>query len=531
MKPGSRTSVVGRGSLVVGLTLALLSAAAAPANATIIGRSTEISLGREAAQEFERTAIVDNDPFLTAKVRRIGARLVNVCDEPSYPYEFHFVDSGVVNAFALPGGFIYLYRGLLQLLPNDDALAFVMAHEITHVTRRHSVRQLEKNLLISTLLNALIPSNSGAQVLELVLGMHYSRQDETDADTRGLVVMAKAGFDPTQGAEAMRVIRRAAGSGRGIPKLLRSHPLPDDRIARLTKQAAEIKEEYARHAPPPDPDAPTPAERLAALPAVTIPGLEGVTVASCRYFPLKTDARWRYRTSGEAGSGRMTVTVLEMVPGNPKGVYRLETSLGRGVAAVQWIATTSDRVLRREPAGDRWLTDYSFPTLADAGEAAACCDWHPATSLASSPQVSPAAPPLAPDQPVRSVGELSAGHVAAAPPRAPDRPVAEEFRAVAQETLRVPAGEFQTLKIECLAPTGEVTATCWFAPGVGLVKRVSAKSGMTQELESLYMPHERPGGAPPVTAAGDAPEKDADRPGPEPPAGEPVPSARPEPVP
>jgi hypothetical protein len=308
--------------------------------------------------------------------------------------------------------------------------------------------------------------------------MHYSRTDETDADTRGLVVMAKAGFDPAQGAEAMKVIRRAAGSGRGIPKLLRSHPAPDDRIARLNRHAAEIKAEYARHAPPPDPEAPTPAERLAAVPTATIPGLAGVVVAACRYYPLKTGARWRYRTTSDAGSAEMSVTALEMVPGTPQGVYRLETNLGRGVTAVQWIATTPDRVLRREGESDRWRTQFAFPTL-PAGETA------PMAAAAS-------------DAHAGALREIQENRPPGSTATMPG------FRAVARESLRVPAGEFEALKVECLSPAGEVTATCWFAPEVGLVKRVSAASGTTQVLESLHMPPDRPGAVPPAVATGDA---------------------------
>src|SRR5436305_1490606 len=99
---------------------------ALPAQAGLIGKNTEIGMGREAAQEFERQAVIDNDPLAVAKIRRIGRRLVSVCDAPDYPFEFHYVDADDVNAFALPGGFIYVFRGLIQLLPNDDTLAFVM---------------------------------------------------------------------------------------------------------------------------------------------------------------------------------------------------------------------------------------------------------------------------------------------------------------------------------------------------------------------------------------------------------------------
>src|SRR4051794_27086592 len=101
--------------------------------ATVINRSTEISMGREAAQEYERTASIDGDPVLTARVRRIGSRLLAAAEAPPYPFEYHAVETNQINAFALPGGFIYVFRGLAQLEPGDDALAFILAHESMHV--------------------------------------------------------------------------------------------------------------------------------------------------------------------------------------------------------------------------------------------------------------------------------------------------------------------------------------------------------------------------------------------------------------
>jgi beta-barrel assembly-enhancing protease len=487
-----RSSLSRRGAALGGALLALTLVAPA-ASAHILSRKTEISMGREAAQEFERSAVIDNDPFLTAKIRRIGARLVSVCEAPDYPFEFHLVDSGVVNAFALPGGFVYIYRGLAQLLPNDDALAFVMAHEISHVTRRHSVRQLEKNLVINTILNAIAPGNTGAQILEMVLGARFTRLDETQADTVGLITAAKAGFDPAQAPQAMMVIRRAAGSGKGVPALLRDHPLPDSRIAVLTKQAAELKAQHARQeAPEVAADKRTPEEKLGAVPAVTIAGLQGVGVAPCCYFPLKTGARWVYRTQGSKSRGKTTVTVLEMVPGTPEGVYRVEMDMGLGVAATQWVATTADRVLRRSVETDPWRTEFRFPRPVEA----------PLIAAATAP-ASPVALTVAPaPEPETIVGGSGPEPEAVAPapePRAPapetaapeprPRPASgPSFRSTEGEKVRVPAGEFETVKVECLSSEGKLLSTCWFAPDVGLVKRVSAVTGTVQELETMRMP-------------------------------------------
>src|SRR5436190_17476906 len=94
----------------------------AASQAAVISRATEISMGREAAQEYERQASVDTDPVLAARVRRIGNRLIAASQATQYPFEFHAVETNQVNAFSLPGGFIYFFRGLAQLTPGDDAL-------------------------------------------------------------------------------------------------------------------------------------------------------------------------------------------------------------------------------------------------------------------------------------------------------------------------------------------------------------------------------------------------------------------------
>ncbi|HTE20201.1 MAG TPA: M48 family metallopeptidase, partial [Armatimonadota bacterium] len=228
-------------------TLALLTLAATlptprPAEARIIGRGAEISIGRETASMVEEFFVVDKDPAAVARVRGIGRRLAATVKDADFPFEFHVVESAEVNAFALPGGFIYVFRGLLQLVPNDDALAFVLAHEISHVTRRHSMRQFEKNLLLSAGITAILSGTgtgggvgTAAQVAQTVASLSFTRHDETDADVHGIETLTRAGYNPRSAVEAMMLVKRAGGDGKGIPALLRSHPAPDSRIKKLTE--------------------------------------------------------------------------------------------------------------------------------------------------------------------------------------------------------------------------------------------------------------------------------------------------------
>jgi hypothetical protein len=187
----------------------------------------------------------------------------------------------------------------------------------------------------------------------------------------------------------------------------------------------------------------------------------------------------------------MAFKVLEMVPGTPEGVYRVEVSLGRGVTAVQWITTTADRVLRREAGSHRWQTEHAFPDRGASTIVASTTDTLPG-GLVALPVGTAAVPGAKP-------GETEIKRPVALSPGPP----VPAFRLVGTETLSVPAGAFETLKIECLDPDGDVASTCWFADGVGLVKRVSAKTGATQELESRQMPNEAP--APPAAPPPSAP--------------------------
>jgi Zn-dependent protease with chaperone function len=443
------------------LVLAAALGGVAPAGAAVLSRSAEISLGREGAQEFERQASVDGDPVLAARVRRIGSRLIATAGNTGYPFEFHAVETNDVNAFALPGGFIYMFRGLTQLAPGDDALAFILAHEITHVTRRHGVRQLEKSLAVGTILDLAVGRTTSAAVLQLVLDMHYSRQDETEADRLGLELMARAGFDPTQGAEAMAMLARAVKTGRSIPPFLRSHPLPESRIVRLRQQAEVLR--AAPRAPRTGP-APPPLPEVRPLPSPR-------SVARSELFPLEPGMRWTYRVTGSAEPLSMVTRVLEEQPGQP-GVYRVRTEMGSDLVTTRYVAVSTEGVCVYQEQG---RTDSLTPGR------------HPA-----------------------AVGERGiaprAGGAWRPELRLPAEPASEDTAAI-RESIRVPAGEYSAVRAVQRLPGGE-TATVWLSPGIGIVRRVWDRTGLVEELEAVHRPAQEEG---PKTKAGEAPAPPRDR--------------------
>jgi beta-barrel assembly-enhancing protease len=177
-------------------------------------------------------------------VAEVGAQLVRLSNAARSPYadNFHFHllgDPETVNAFALPGGQIFITRGLFVRLANEAQVAAVLAHEIGHVIHRHSAEQMAKGQLGQTLTVAVgVASDDGrrgemvAAAVNQMIQLKYGRGDESEADHYGLEAMAGAGYDPTAMLDVMRVLRAAAGDQRP-PEFLSSHPLPETRLREI----------------------------------------------------------------------------------------------------------------------------------------------------------------------------------------------------------------------------------------------------------------------------------------------------------
>jgi Zn-dependent protease with chaperone function len=418
------------------LLLAVSGAAGMPqrARGDLINRKTEISLGREAASQVERAVVVDDDPVATARVRAVGTRLAATAEDKTLPFEFHLIDSNEVNAFALPGGFVYVYRGLLQLLPDDDALAFVLGHEMTHAIRRHGLRQWQKNTALGLALSTALGGNALAaqELVAMLVSSKFSRDDEAEADRRGIALVAQAGYDPNAAVVAMMVVKRSSAGKDDTPVLLRSHPATEERIRTLRALAGEWKRQSpAAHLNPE-------AARVALAPPDAgqrqLSGLEGLTIAHCDYWPLRVGAHWNYRVSGPDGASAVTVTVMEELDARPAGVFRAERDLGRGIRTSQLVAPSADRIMTRSSTADSaWQVEAAF----------------------------------APN---------------------PTGPGAAGVRFAGRETVQVPAGRFDAARVERTAADGRLVAVAWYAPGLGLVRRQSMETGILEELVRYWIP-------------------------------------------
>lgn len=167
------------------------------ANAGLISTKQEIAIGRDVAKQIEEQYKLVDDPALQERISNIGMRIVAVCGRPDLPYTFKVLDVDEVNAMAAPGGFIYVYKGLVDLMPTDDELAGIIGHEIGHVVERHSMAQLEKTLGMTLLLGGIFGDRGVAlQAVALsAISAGYSRSDEREADKLGYEQSVKAGYN------------------------------------------------------------------------------------------------------------------------------------------------------------------------------------------------------------------------------------------------------------------------------------------------------------------------------------------------
>jgi predicted Zn-dependent protease len=218
---------------------------------SLMSEAQEIELGRQMDGEVRKEMGVYDDPELQRYVQDIGMRLARASDRPNLPWHFAVVDSPAVNAFALPGGYIYLTRGIMPFLDNEAQLAGVLGHEIGHVTARHSAQQYTKATsagLGLTLLSIFVPeARPFGGLAENALGLlflKHGRDAERQADSLGADYSARTGWDPAGVAGMLNTLARldeASGSRKGVPNWLSTHPAPADRLQEVqatVKQAA-----------------------------------------------------------------------------------------------------------------------------------------------------------------------------------------------------------------------------------------------------------------------------------------------------
>ena len=211
----------------------------------------DIKLGRQAAQEAESQFPLLRDETVRSYVENVGRRLVSGIpsefQHPEFQYYFKVVNARDINAFALPGGPMYVNRGMIEAARTEGEMAGVMAHEISHVALRHGTAQATKGQKYSILggiagIAGTILGGPGvgqlAQAPFAVYLLKFSREYETEADILGARIMAQAGYDPRDLANMFRTIEQQGGGGGGF---LSDHPSPSDRYARINREAQYLR--------------------------------------------------------------------------------------------------------------------------------------------------------------------------------------------------------------------------------------------------------------------------------------------------
>lgn len=208
---------------------------------SLVSESQEIQMGKAAAQDVANSIGYVNDPELQAYVAGIGMKMAKASERPNLPWEFHVVNDASVNAFALPGGFIFVTRGLLSHITNEAELATVIGHEIGHVTAKHSVQQISKAQLatlglgIGSILSSDIAQYAGvaSQGLQLLF-LKYGRDAERQADQLGFKYALNQDYDVREMSEVFVTLERVSqveGGGGRLPEWLSTHPNPENRVA------------------------------------------------------------------------------------------------------------------------------------------------------------------------------------------------------------------------------------------------------------------------------------------------------------
>jgi predicted Zn-dependent protease len=214
------------------------------AQVRLLSVEDEIQIGRESQKEVRKQLPQLTDREVTSYVATIGRRLAARATGPRYPYSFTVANYREVNAFALPGGPVWIHRGAIAAAENEAQLAAILAHEIAHISERHAADRMTTQLVANGfigLLGAMLGNGQSAQTAQIgaraMAGgymLKFSREDERDADAVGAAIMRRAGWDAREMIRLMETLRKQEGRDpASFEVFLSSHPAPEERASRL----------------------------------------------------------------------------------------------------------------------------------------------------------------------------------------------------------------------------------------------------------------------------------------------------------
>jgi metalloendopeptidase OMA1, mitochondrial len=219
----------------------------------LLSEPDEVQMGVQAYKEVVGKAKVSGDPVANAQVTRVAQRIIAVSEKPDLPWEVKVIDEKQANAFALPGGKIAVYTGILPITRDDAGLAAVIGHEVGHVLARHSAERVSQQMVAQGLGGALVSGVLGTdpQTSQMVAGLFaqglmlpWGRKQESEADHIGLILMAKAGYDPHAARDLwVRMAEASKGSSRP-PEFLSTHPSEETRIRQIEAWLPQAMKHY-----------------------------------------------------------------------------------------------------------------------------------------------------------------------------------------------------------------------------------------------------------------------------------------------
>jgi predicted Zn-dependent protease len=224
----------------------------------LISSHDEIKLGESAYKDVMKKSTQSRDAASTEMVRRVGQRIAAVADRPDYQWEFNLVEEKTPNAFCLPGGKVVVYTGILKYTQDENGLAVVLGHEISHALAHHGAERMSQGMLVEIaetgvdlVLGGNDPQTAKAVNQAFGIGAEYgvllpfSREHESEADHIGLYLMAEAGYDP-RGAVAFWNRMMKAGGGKP-PEFLSTHPSDEHRVRQIENWLPEVVPVYEKH--------------------------------------------------------------------------------------------------------------------------------------------------------------------------------------------------------------------------------------------------------------------------------------------
>lgn len=214
----------------------------------------EISLGKQSYNQILKNEKISTDKKVAALIKQTGLRIAKVSAMPNLGWEFNLIQSEQQNAFALPGGKVAVYTGLLPIAMNEAGLATIMSHEIAHVIARHGAQRITRQLILTAGLMATSISFDNSKQKKIIMAalgvgivygltLPFSRANEAEADQIGLTYMARAGYDPNEAARFWQRFARIK-KGKNTPEFLSTHPSDTRRIALINRYLTRAKIDY-----------------------------------------------------------------------------------------------------------------------------------------------------------------------------------------------------------------------------------------------------------------------------------------------